>query len=157
LKSEEIRKLYDEYLKKIEPLEQMEKEGKIKYSEKRKVEENIFAEMMGAVLRRGLVDRKKALIVLKYIIVSNIDGEWSLGDYHLFVLRILLSLSPEDKVLEKLYLHLEEKSMRYADSDYYNEMVYRDEGKEEAEFYANEIKKKLGEDFFNELEKYVWG
>ena len=157
MKSEEIRKLYDEYLKKIEPIEQMEKEGKIKYSEKRKMEEDIFAEMMSAVLRKGLLDKKEALLVLKYIIVSNIDGSWGDGDVHLFMLRILLSLSPNDKVLEKLYLRLEEKSLRYAESDYYAEMVYRDEGKDEAEFYANEIKKKLGEDFFNELEKYVWG
>jgi glutamine phosphoribosylpyrophosphate amidotransferase len=99
------------------------------------------------------MNKEKALLVLKYIFTADIDGSWDDGDIHLLRLKILHALSPEDKVIEDLLKHLEEKSENYANSSNYAEDVFKDEGILEANFYAEEIKRKYGEDFFKEVKK----
>jgi len=97
------------------------------------------------------IDREKALLCLKWLIVSNIDGYWGAGDAHLFMLRLLQALDPDDETIENLYNHLKAKAEACAGSPSYEEDVYRDEGKEEAQKYEEEIKRRYGEEFFDKL------
>jgi len=101
--------------------------------------------------------REQALLLLKYVVVSRIDGYWGAGDAHLKALEVVTALDPEDTRLKALYERLKEESESYGGKDNYKaEYVYRDEGKEEAEVYLIKIKLEFGEDFANRLFDFLW-
>jgi len=108
------------------------------------------------------LDEEKALLCLKWLIVENIDGNWGAGDKHLFMLKILMALDPDDKVIKELYDRLVEyKALIEKDNpnikrEQYVELLYRDEGQDEAKYYAKIIKEKYGEEFFDKLLDVYW-
>jgi hypothetical protein len=109
-------------------------------------------------------DREKALLCLKWMVTFQIDGHWGAGDAHLFMLRLLMGLDPEDERIRELYERLSSKAKLFRpdisettvtglkyDEKMYAEDVYRDEGKEEAEYYEQEVVKRYGKEFFGRL------
>jgi hypothetical protein len=109
-------------------------------------------------------DKKKALLCLKWMITFQIDGHWGAGDAHLFMLQLLIGLDPEDDRISKLYERLSSRAKLFQsdigettvtglkyNEKMYAEDVYRDEGKEEAEYYEQEIIKRYGKEFFDKL------
>lgn len=111
------------------------------------------------------LDKEQALLVLKYMIVSRIDGYWGAGDAHLTMLEMLCALDPEDQTLKALYERLKARSDRYSGPPdpvlsppgmVKAESVYRDEGKEEADKYAAEIVQRYGKEFFDLFWDKVW-
>jgi hypothetical protein len=109
-------------------------------------------------LKKQEFDKEKALLCLKWFITRFIDGSWGAGDTHLFMLRLLIALDPEDKVLRGLYERIIEKvemiernTPNLVKDKIYAEDVYRDEGRDEAKYYAKIIKEKYGEEFFKRL------
>lgn len=103
------------------------------------------------------MNKEQALLVLKYMIVSRIDGYWGAGDAHLAVLEMLCALDPEDQTLKALYERLKARSDGYSGpAEMKTESVYRDEGKEEADKYATEIMQRYGKEFFDLFWDEVW-
>jgi hypothetical protein len=100
------------------------------------------------------MDREQALLCLKWIATQHIDGYWGAGDAHLFALQLIMALDPDDERIRKLYERLEEKAKTVEKGDFYEEAVYRDEGKEEAEFYMSEIERKYGKEFADRLAEF---
>jgi hypothetical protein len=109
-------------------------------------------------------DREKALLCLKWMVTFYIDGYWGAGDAHLLMLQLLMSLDPEDDRIRKLYERLSNKSKMFRsdigkttktglkyEPKMYAEDVYRDEGKEEAHHYEQEIINRYGKEFFDKL------
>jgi hypothetical protein len=110
------------------------------------------------------IDKEKALLCLKWMLVRHIDGYWGAGDKHLFTLKLLMALDPKDKVLKKLYNRIikdiemiEKNTPNLVKDEIYAEDVYRDKGHDEAKYYEKQIKKKYGEMFFEKLEDIYWG
>jgi len=103
------------------------------------------------------LDKEKALLCLKWMIIEHIDGYWGAGDKHLFMLKILMALDPDDKVIKELYDRIvKNKALIEKDSpnikhEIYVEDLYRDEGQDEAKYYERKIKEKYGEEFFDKL------
>ena len=103
------------------------------------------------------LDKEKALLCLKWMIVEHIDGYWGAGDKHLFMLKILMAIDPNDKVIKELYDRiiknkaLIEKDTPNIKHEIYVESLYRDEGQDEAKYYEKIIKEKYGEEFFDKL------
>lgn len=101
--------------------------------------------------------REQALLLLKYAVVSRIDGFWGAGDAHLKALEAVMALDPEDQILKLLYERLKQRSEAYGGADSYKaESVYRDEGKQEADAYLIKIKLEFGEDFAQRLWDFIW-
>jgi len=103
------------------------------------------------------LDKEKALLCLKWMIIEHIDGYWGAGDKHLFMLKLLMALDPDDDVIKELYDRIvKNKALIEKDSpnvkhEIYIEDLYRDEGKDEAKYYEKIIKEKYGEEFFDKL------
>ena len=103
-------------------------------------------------------DKEKALISLKWLVTDSIAKKWDAGDSHLFMLNLLLKLSPDDEILAKLYDRLANKSIsvheKYKVNYVVDELareVYKGEGIEEAKKYKEQIISKYGGAFFDEL------
>jgi hypothetical protein len=91
------------------------------------------------------------------MIVARIDGNWGAGDAHLTMLEMLCALDPEDQTIKALYERLKDRSNKYSGKpDWKAESVYRDEGKEEAGKYAEEIMQRYGKEFFDLFWDEVW-
>lgn len=127
------------------------------------------------------MNNEKALLSIKYLICSKIDGNWGAGDNHLIALEILQGIDPTDERVKSLYENLKKRSERYDErannpetrkhreeqskklherfpsipnysmEQLKPESVYRDEGKDEAEYYASQIKEKFGEEYLDKL------
>jgi len=103
------------------------------------------------------LDKEKALLCLKWMIIEHIDGYWGAGDKHLFMLKLLMALDPDDNVIKELYDRivknkaLIEKGNPNVKHEIYVENLYRDEGQDEAKYYEKKIKEKYGEEFFDKL------
>jgi len=112
------------------------------------------------------MDKEQALLSLKWLITDRIDGYWGAGDAHLPMLDLLVGLDPDDEKIKALALRLRQRSTEYDQrtaqepdetkrkqrQEWKAENIYRDEGKEEATYYANLIKQKYGQEYFDKLE-----
>ena len=101
-------------------------------------------------------------LLLKYLVCRHIDGSWGDGDEHLENLKLLYSLLP-DSTLETLIARIEKSKTwmeKNKDSNLYSkygeayviEVIYRDEGKTEAEYYKDQIISFFGQETFNLIE-----
>lgn len=114
------------------------------------------------------MDKEQALLSLKYILCSKIDFNWGAGLVHINSIELLCGLDPNDEMLKTLLKRLktryEQIKQRYLDTDTYKqfgesmivEATFRDEGKDEAEYYGKIIAKKYGKTYLEELSVYSW-